>query len=94
MEFERDQGYLRPLFSRENRFRARGISHPLKSEFQEYTRKQSILSAFPDGDKVHHTVFGDGVVERQDEDAGLVVVRFEGFGLRRLKPETLKPFED
>lgn len=52
------------------------------------------VGGFAEGDKVHHTVFGDGVVERPDEDAGLVVVRFEGFGLRRLKPETLKPIED
>ena len=46
-------------------------------------------SGFDEGSRVHHPVFGDGVVESLDEDTSLVVVKFEGFGLRRLNPESL-----
>ena len=50
-------------------------------------------SPFSVGANVHHTVFGDGVITREDKDNGTVIVKFEGFGVRRLKPENLKPAE-
>ncbi len=43
---------------------------------------------FPPGSRVHHAVFGDGVVEETEGD-GTVTVRFEGFGQRRLNPSYL-----
>ena len=50
-------------------------------------------SPFGVGATVHHTVFGDGVITREDKDNGTVIVKFESFGIRRLKPENLKPAE-
>ena len=48
-----------------------------------------VSCSFEAGSKVHHAVFGDGEIIREDPDNGTVVVRFEGFGERRLKPENL-----
>ena len=48
-----------------------------------------VSCSFEAGCKVHHAVFGDGEIIREDPDNGTVVVRFEGFGERRLKPENL-----
>ena len=41
------------------------------------------------GERVHHSVFGDGELLREDEDSGTVVVKFDQFGERRLKAELL-----
>ena len=47
-------------------------------------------SGFSVGDRVHHSVFGDGELVSQDEDSGTVVVKFDTFGQRRLKAELLR----
>ena len=41
------------------------------------------------GDKVHHSVFGDGTVVDTDPDAGTVSVDFGAFGKRRVNPDLL-----
>ena len=46
----------------------------------------SILSR---GDKVHHSVFGDGMVVDADPDTGTVSVDFGAFGRRRVNPDLL-----
>ena len=46
---------------------------------------------FEKGDWVHHAVFGDGEFIQENEDDATVSVRFQGFGLRRLNPESLTP---
>ena len=47
-------------------------------------------SGFEIGAKVHHPVFGNGVVTGEDTDSGIVSVRFEGFGVRRIAPNLLE----
>ena len=47
-------------------------------------------SGFEIGAKVHHPVFGNGVVTGEDTDSGIVSVRFEGFGVRRIAPHLLE----
>ena len=51
---------------------------------------QNVKSVFEKGANVHHPVFGDGVVTGEDPDAGVVSVRFEGFGTRRIAPNLLE----
>ena len=41
------------------------------------------------GDKVHHSVFGDGTVTDTDPDTGTVSVDFGDFGRRRVNPDLL-----
>ena len=41
------------------------------------------------GSKVHHAIFGDGEVTQEDPESGTVTVKFEDFGIRRLRPENL-----
>lgn len=47
------------------------------------------VSGFSVGSRVHHSVFGNGNIIREDEDSGTVMVKFDFFGERRLKPELL-----
>ena len=49
---------------------------------------------FGEGELVHHPVFGDGVITDVDPDCGVVTVRFEGFGARRIDPKLLVSVED
>ena len=46
----------------------------------------SILTS---GDKVHHSVFGDGKVVEADPETGKVCVDFGSFGKRRINPDLL-----
>lgn len=41
------------------------------------------------GDKVHHSVFGDGTIVGTDPDTGTVSVDFGAFGKRRVNPDLL-----
>ena len=51
-------------------------------------------AAFEEGDRVHHPVFGDGVVSDVPSEGDVISVKFEGFGKRRIDPSTLAPAED
>lgn len=42
------------------------------------------------GATVHHDVFGDGTVEEIDPEMGIALVRFAGFGCRRIDPAALQ----
>lgn len=48
------------------------------------------MGGYREGDRVVYlSVFGDGVVLRTEEFADLVVIGFEGYDTRRLRPESL-----
>ena len=49
---------------------------------------------FGEGELVHYPVFGDGVITDVDPNCGVVTVRFEGFGARRIDPKLLESAED
>ncbi len=51
-------------------------------------------SPFGTGSRVHHRVFGDGVVTGVDSDTGTVSVSFDGFGKRRINPNLLEALND
>ncbi|MBR1435672.1 MAG: UvrD-helicase domain-containing protein [Bacteroidales bacterium] len=78
-----------PLYDIEGPFRQElwNGTDGLIRALEEPQRKR--VSLFEEGDKVHHIVFGDGEIVKENEDEGTVSVRFKGFGLRRLNPESL-----
>ena len=78
-----------PLYDIEGPFRQElwNGTDGLIRALEEPERKRASL--FEEGDKVHHVVFGDGEIVQENEDEGTVSVRFQGFGLRRLNPESL-----
>lgn len=41
------------------------------------------------GQKVHHSVFGNGVILEVDEETGVATVQFEGFGVRKVRQDIL-----
>ena len=55
--------------------------------------KVPLKSGIQVGSKVHHTIFGDGEVTQEDPESGTVTVKFEDFGIRRLKPDNLEIIE-
>ena len=50
-----------------------------------------VSAGFDDGTVVRHPVFGNGTVLGTDSDTGVVKVKFEEFGIRKMKPEVLLP---
>jgi len=41
------------------------------------------------GQKVHHSVFGNGVILEMDEETGVATVQFEGLGVRKVRQDIL-----
>ena len=79
-----------PLYDIEGSFDPdlwKGTDHLIKSLDQAAPEANSDIAV---GRKVHHNVFGDGEVIREDPDNGTVVVKFGGFGERRLKAELIQ----
>ena len=67
-----------------------GTDRIINSLERPHRNQQIIITV---GSKVHHTIFGDGEVTQEDPESGTVTVKFEEFGIRRLKPENLEKIE-
>lgn len=43
-----------------------------------------------EGEKVHHAVFGEGLIKDTDGETGIVTVQFDNFGTRRVRADALQ----